>query len=151
MQSAIKPIQPHVFTRRQKTLSSVANVNSAVGHTVGIFGGITIGVNVAKAMDDTGINSGISIATGIISAIAVMAGVSIATEAVSGEIRKKADIPSPFSMLCTAQHSFDPVDYSSLLKNIEEGDYDFMSGDNQDDGDNSVPGDAQEPENECDS
>jgi len=150
MQSTINPIQPHVFTKRQKTLSTVANTTSVAGHTAGLFGGIVAGVNVAKAMDDNGINSGISIATGIISAIAVMAGVSIATEAVSGEIRKKADIPSPFSMLCS-QTDFSPEYYSSLLENIEEGDYDFMSGDNQDDGANSVPGDAQESENECDS
>jgi len=129
MKNAIKSIHPYTLTNKQKALSTIANVNSAVGHTAGVFGGITAGVNITRLMDDNGINRGLSIATGVVSAIAVIAGVSIATEAVSGAIRKKADIPSPFSMLCN-QNGFDPESYSSLLENIKEEDYD---SDNQDD------------------
>ena len=122
MQLATRTTEPY-RTTGQKTLSTLANVTSATGHTAGVFGGVAVGVNVAKAMDNNGINSGISIAAGIVSAIAVMAGASIVTECVSGAMRKKVGVDSPFSMLCT-QQNFNPEDYSSLLKNIKEGDYD---------------------------
>ena len=119
MQNAIKLTRPYTLTQEQKPLSTLANGTSAVGHTAGLFGGITVGVNVAKAMDDNGINTGLSIATGFIAGIVVMAGISIATKCASDAIRKKADIPSPLSMLC-AGHDFDLQDYGSLLKDGQE-------------------------------
>jgi len=141
MVKPIKPGQPYI-TQKQKALSTIANISSVTGHTAGVFGGIAAGVNITKAMDENGINRGLSIATGIVSAIAVIAGVSIATEAVSGAIRKKADIPIPLSMLRT---NLDPESYRLLLGNIEEEDDD---SDNQDGADGSLPGDNQEPEDE---
>ena len=129
---AVRSAYHYPLTKRQKTASTLATMNSAVGHTAGIFSGIAVGVNLAKAMSDNEINSGLSIATGIVSAIAVMAGVSIATECASGAIRKKADIPNPLSMLCEG-HRFDSESYSSLLKSIEDGNYNYLSEDIEND------------------
>jgi len=134
MRHAIRTTQPY-STKGQKTLSTLATVNSAIGHTAGLFGGVAVGVNVAKAMEERDINIGVSIATGFISAIAVMAGASVATETVSGALRKKAGVVSPLSMLGHPLQELISEDYGSLLENIEEED---------DDSDN------QEPEHEGD-
>lgn len=128
MQSAIRTVRRSNLTKNQKSLSTLANVNSAVGHTGGIFGGIATGVNVSKAMNDNGINSGVSAATGVVSAIAIIAGVSIATEYVSGAIRKKAGVPNPFAMLC--QNDFDPEEFESLFGDIQEEEDDSEDDDN---------------------
>jgi hypothetical protein len=106
------------LSQRQKSLSTLANANSAVGHTVGAFSGITIGVNITKAMERNGINSGVSIAAGIVSAIAITAAVSLATESVSNSIRKKAGVSSPLAIPCFETQN----NYRTLLDSLEEYD-----------------------------
>ena len=128
---------PYDFSKGQRRLSTLANVNSAVGHTAGVFGGITVGANIKKMMDENGVNSGISLATGILSAIAVSAAASLITEKASGTMRKKAGVSNPFTMLCD-QNEFE----------YEEEDYDDMPEDDQ--VDDSILEDDQEPEHEHD-
>jgi len=90
---------------KKKTLATLANINSGVGHTASLFCGITVGFNVAKAMNRAGANTGVAVATAAVSGIATIAGISIGTEMISGAIRKKAGVSSPFSMLYSGQNS----------------------------------------------
>jgi len=129
MRNTVKISRPRT-TPRQKTLSTLANANSVVGHTAGVFGGVVAGVNIAKSMESNGINSGVSVATGIVSALVIAAGVSIATECVSGAIRRKAGIASPFAMLCT-QNDFNPEDYDFLLETVDEDAEEFIEEDEE--------------------
>jgi len=115
------------YSSRQKAVATAVNVGSAVGHTAGIFGGAAVGVNVAKAMSDNEINLGLSIATGVVSALAVAAATSVATEYAASAIRKKADITSPLSMLTNPCGIVNPYGlglegYGSLLETVSEAD-----------------------------
>ena len=149
MQKPIRTAQPY-RTQKQKAISTLANANSVVGHTAGVFGGVAVGVNVAKVLDDNGANRGVSVALGFISAIAVVATVSLITEKVSNTMRKKAGVDSPLSMLC-GQNDFYTEDYNSLFENSEMRDYDSLYGCNLDKDNNHTPEDAQEGEYDCDS
>ena len=136
-------IRPYALTNRQKALATTANINSAVGHTAGIFGGAAVGVNVAKAMSDNDINLGLSIATGVVSALAVAAATSVATEAVSGAIRKKAGVPSLLSMLANP-YSFSLTDYSSLLEEVTGESDSSVSEDEEEEAFDPLAEEAQE-------
>jgi len=104
--SLTTPITVPDLSKKQKTLTTLANINSAAGHATGLFGGIALGVNIAKKMSNNGVNSGIATATGIFSALATIALVSTGTELISGALRKKAGVFDSLSMLTEHEEDF---------------------------------------------